>query len=229
MITNSGERMTTQRHGDLNGTRPRTRARATLGVAAVAAALLATGCSSSGGGGVTTKATLKSVALSTADAGSGLSETVTVKLAQDGTSVGSDQPTLQACSAPLPSEKLRKQRLQQDYYDQPRRISASDEVVRYKSGGATKAYDEEKAALKNCSSTTDETKHIPTSGLEKELVATTTKVLNGDGSLVYSAAIYQWRDDLLDAVYVYRGSTTEALGLAVTLAKAAAKNLNAAK
>jgi hypothetical protein len=201
-------------------------AAATLGIG-VAVALMVAGCSSSGAGAVTTKTSLKAVALSPADVGSATGSTVTAKLAQDGTSVASEQPTLQECSARFSSEKQRAQRLQQDYYDQPTRVSAGSEVVRYRSGGAAKAYAELTSALKHCATTKTQT--ISRSGLEKESVATTGKVLNGDGTQVYVTSVYQWRDDLLEAVYVYRDSATDGLGNAVALARAAAKRLNAAK
>jgi hypothetical protein len=220
--------MTTRRRHGVHRHAHAPTARAALG-AGVVCLLLTAGCSSSGGGPSVTKIPIKFIALSPADVGAALDETVTVKLTPAGTTISTNEATLAECSAVFPSEKLRRQRLQQDYYDEPDRISASTEVVRYKSGGAAKAYAEETAAVKKCPTTVDQTKNVSGRGLEKERVATTSKVLNSDGSLVYSASIYQWKNDLLNAVYVYRGTPTQALGLAVKLAKAAAKKLDAAR
>lgn len=143
---------------------------------------------------------------------------------------GAAGATLDQCAKNFPSEQLRQARDQIAFLNPAGLVSASNEVVRYKAGGASKSLAEIGAAAAHCqlngpSSEFELGGHYD--GLLAKQVAFSYKQTPPNLPATYEAAIYQYRGDVLDAVYVYRPVRADALRVAVAVASQARHKLEA--
>jgi hypothetical protein len=151
-------------------------------------------------------------------------------VADRGTLLGQTAATLDVCGVAYPSEKLRKQRLQVDYIDNLSRKTASNEVVRYNStAAATQAYHEISTALQHCTGPQElsDVRPVPSDpALSTEQAAGCGKnAPNSASSQAYGCLFFQFRADMLWAIYVFRPTREEALQQGLALAKLGAAKL----
>lgn len=155
--------------------------------------------------------------------------------------------TLDLCFGSFPSESLRIQRYQVSFAGPKDRkqILDSDEVVRYKAGGATQAYQEVTAVARTCRSMVLSSGRYSQPTIESaspDLVSQqltvafsiTPNAPPGSSSSpspppMYQVLVYQYQGDLFDGVYVNRGNSQDALSAARALAAVAAQKLRSAK
>lgn len=154
-------------------------------------------------------------------------------LIPDGRSV-TDQATLDFCNFDYTSEKLRDARVQVQYLGSD--TSASNEFVRYRTGGAAEAYAEIQKAIAGCPSSyresggevSDIQRLTGLTGLTKNSAAVTfTSTFTGDSGVVSqtTTVIYQFDGDYFSGVYVYGSDAAAVQSSAVTLGAASAKLL----
>lgn len=221
---------------------------ACLGLAVLMAAVAACGGSSAGGSAApkgTTSATtsptsggsvdaLVSLALTSSEASSAGRIPVLQALAPQGDLVGiGNESTLDLCNKTFPSETLRLARHQVIYNDQRHsgRVDESNEIVRYKPGGAAQAYSEIQSAAHSCPAMTQNkiaTSKVVVRPRDPRLVSqqlTVTYSITANAHTTYSAAVYQYVGDLFSGVYVYRATAKQALTSALALAALSAKKL----
>jgi hypothetical protein len=147
--------------------------------------------------------------------------------------------TLNWCSLKYPSESLRNARLQVAYTAKGSSLSASNEVVTYKPGGAQEALREVKQASGTCptgrvanppSGVKDLIRHIRVITDPRLLpgsvaiLDTDTGVVKGKHVTQLSMLVYQIRGDVLSAVYGY-GTSLAVEKLALHAAEQSAANL----
>lgn len=162
-----------------------------------------------------------------------------------GVGLGSDA-TLDLCVGNFPSETLRAQRYQEFFNppNDPKLVVESNEIVRYKPGGTTQAYQELLAVAKACKAMVltqgqySQPTIEPTSprlAAEQLTVAYSITPTAPPGTSPpgapkpsYQVEVYQFQGDLFDGVYVNRGNPQDALSAAQSLATAAAQHLAAA-
>ena len=148
--------------------------------------------------------------------------------------------TLDLCMAGYPSEALRAARTQVNYLDPSiGKVAASNEVVRYRPGGAAQAYTELKAALAHCPPAYPEgpapAVTISQVGLEPpsprllpaQLTVAAMATLP-DGTTAWSVSVYQFDGDYLSAIYTGRPRRDQALAEARLLGAVAADRLHSA-
>ncbi|MDQ1486051.1 MAG: hypothetical protein QOJ62_1744, partial [Actinomycetota bacterium] len=146
-----------------------------------------------------------------------------------------DQATLDFCNVTYKSETSRTTRVQVDYANAGQ--SASNEVVRYRAGGAASAFAEIQAAAKTCPTTytTGQTTigHIQRASKISGLVANqlvltfaASFALSTGGSITnWSTAVYQFDGDFFSGVYVFGSDRAAVLKTATDLGAKAAKHL----
>jgi hypothetical protein len=147
--------------------------------------------------------------------------------------------TLDLCGHHFASERLRADRIQVDFRSSgPVRVS--NEVVRYRPGGAAKALSELKDAASHCP-TKAVRSTVPGVGLLRERVHSLTHkglvpasialldtVRRGTADAVTGVLVYQFSGNVLSAIYTNGGSVTEQRHVAFVAADAAARKLAAA-
>jgi hypothetical protein len=144
--------------------------------------------------------------------------------------------TLDLCGGTFRSEALRVQRYQEFFVDaaQPKREVESNEIVRYQPGGTAQAYREVQAAARGCKPVTVQGVRVSaatTQPRDPQLAPEQLTIVwsqTSANSTVWRAAVYQYRGDLFDGVYVNRQSKQQALSAARALAEAAAQQLSRA-
>jgi hypothetical protein len=155
--------------------------------------------------------------------------------------------TLDLCFGQFPSESLRIQRYQV-FFDNPTnrtQILESNEVVRYKAGGATQALQEVTAAAHSCKSMVLTSGRYSQPIVEPDSPDLVTQQLTVAFSItpnpspgssassplpaMYQVLVYQIQGDLLDGVYVNRGNPQDALSAAHALAAVAADRIRSVK
>jgi hypothetical protein len=144
---------------------------------------------------------------------------------------GAQGTTLDQCASSYKSEALRTSRYQVGYLNPAGLLSASNELVHYKKGGAAASYDELTAAVKHCTPSTGTSgfRLDPSnSRLLAQQVAFSVKVTQPQGPTVYQVSIYQYRGDVLDVVYVFRPQRDQARAIADRLAERARAILESA-
>jgi hypothetical protein len=177
---------------------------------------------------------LDSYLLSPSDVGPGTQ----MSLVPDGRSLsGAGGVTLDFCDARFDSEKSRVERVQAQY-DGPSG-TASNEVVRYRPGGAQAAYSEIKKAVSSCGpgyqNSSGTVSHVqqPTgfAGLApRHIVVSFEQQLSGQGAArsFWVTAVYQFDGDYFSGVYVYSAAPSAGRDLAESLATKAAVHLKEA-
>lgn len=147
-----------------------------------------------------------------------------------------DQATLDFCNVTYASEQLRATRVQVDYAGSVAQ-SASNEVVRYRPGGAASAFAEIQAAAKTCPTTYTSGQstigHIQRASKIPGLVANQLVLtfaasfpLAAGGSVTHwSTAVYQFDGDFFSGVYVFGSDRAAVLSTATGLGAKAAKHL----
>lgn len=147
---------------------------------------------------------------------------------------GSEGATLDVCGDAFPSESLRTQRLQVAFIDSQQHPAGSNELVRYKSAAAAmQAYQELKAAVADCTKpwTLSQVQVAPADGqlLPQQVIisgqAPQTRI---NGIPIWSCFIWQFRGDMLTAVYVNRMNRDQAVHVAEALAVVAKDDLGSA-
>ncbi len=210
--------------------------------------LILTGCSGSSSPGATSSTTQPSTPAASASPPSLASIAFTAEVASQvggvpvasnphvSTAIGAGtDATLDLCGATFPSEALRVQRYQVFFLDaaHPDRQVESNEVVRYRPGGATQAYGEVRAAARLCKPVTVHGVHVSAFVIQPPDPRLTAEQLTVVGSqtsakgTVWSVAVFQYRGDLFDGVYVLRQTKEQALGAAKALSELAAQRLTA--
>jgi hypothetical protein len=161
-----------------------------------------------------------------------------MSLVPDGRSLsGTGGVTLDFCDDKFASEKSRAQRVQAQY-DGPSGTT-SNEVVRYRPGGAQVAFTEIKKAVSSCGQGYQDgsgtVSHIQQpagfAGLAaRHVVVSFEQQLSGQGAArsFWVTAVYQFEGDYFSGVYVYSTDQSAGRELAATLAKKAAKHLKEA-
>lgn len=146
----------------------------------------------------------------------------------------SDQATLDFCNFDYTSENLRSARVQVQYVGSGQ--SASNEFVRYRSGGAAAAFSELQKAIAGCPSSYNESggqvsnihRLSDLSGLAKNSAAVSfTSTFTGIGGVVHEATtvVYQFDGDYFSGVYVYGTDAAAVQSAAAKLGAASAKLL----
>ena len=136
---------------------------------------------------------------------------------------GAGSTTLDQCAPSYASEGARKARYQVAYVEAAGRVAASNEVVRYTSGGASQSYQELTAALQHCAPQNGATEFevaARNGDLLSKQAAFSFRVAQA-GAPVYEAAVYQYNGDLLDVTYAFRPDRATALTAANAMAKVA--------
>jgi hypothetical protein len=197
------------------------------------------GCGGSGGN------SLSAVALSAKQA----AQATGVPVVQGGapaTGLGlAGNATLDLCFGNFPSESLRVQRYQVSFDDPNNRkqVLVSNEVVRYKAGGATQAFREVTAVAHTCTSMVLTSGRYSQPTVEPESPDLVSQQLTLAFSItpnpppgasrplppMYQVLVYQYQGDLFDGVYVNRGDPQDALSSAHALAAVAAQKIRSAK
>jgi hypothetical protein len=151
------------------------------------------------------------------------------------------QVTLDLCGGGYRSEALRVQRVQRAYARPGSPLQLSNEVVRYRSSGASLAFRELKRRLTHCPRAAVKMpepgaprvafrlKPLHFSGLLPQSIAVqihATEASQG-GRTINSIATYQVRRGILSGVYTYRGSLAAQKQLALHASRESAKNLTA--
>jgi hypothetical protein len=151
------------------------------------------------------------------------------------------QVTLDLCGGGYRSEALRVQRIQRAYARPGSPLQLSNEVVRYRSGGASLALRELKRRLTHCPRgavkmpepgaprVAFRLKPLQFSGLLPHSIAVqihATETSPG-GRTINSIATYQVRRGILSGVYTYGGSLAAQKRLALHASRESAKNLTA--
>lgn len=145
-----------------------------------------------------------------------------------------DQATLDFCNFNYTSESLRATRVQVQYVGSDE--SASNEFVRYHTGGATKAFGELQKAIGGCPSSYNESggevsdihRLSGLSGLVKNSAAVSfTSTFTGIGGVVHEATtvVYQFDGDYFSGVYVYGTDPAAVQSAAAKLGAASARLL----
>ena len=184
-------------------------------------------------GSVTTVAAaagLSAVVLSATEVTQLSATLVTQQVAPDGTSLS--DATLDVCASRFPSERLRIARDQVIYLDGNGAVSAGNEIVRYSAAGATESYAELRAAVAlPCTppSGVSDLRAAPADPhLATEQVILTAQISGSGGATSFIAGVYQYKGDLLSAVYSYRPTQASALQSAEAIAVGADAKLTAA-
>ncbi len=148
--------------------------------------------------------------------------------------------TLSMCGFEFPSEKLRTDRLQVDYVRPGTRVSLSNEVVLYRSGGAAQALREVTGAVAQCPPGPVQTgvkglgpltyrlTRLRSSGLLPGYVAFRAHVTGKSQGKAFEdtvVMIYQRHGNVLSAVYGYGGTLASRTKTVFVAAKASAGNL----
>ncbi|HET6910605.1 MAG TPA: hypothetical protein VFH54_14820 [Mycobacteriales bacterium] len=144
--------------------------------------------------------------------------------------------TLDLCGGTFRSEAMRVERYQEFFVDpnQPQREVESNEIVRYQPGGTAQAYREVQAAARGCRAVTVQGTRVSAARVQPRdprLAADQLTVLWSQTSAnitVWRAAVYQYRGDLFDGIYVNRQTKQQALNDTKALAEAAAQVLTRA-
>jgi hypothetical protein len=186
--------------------------------------------------GATSAINLQSVMLKPTEVGKGYG----VYARKDGFGVKA-APTLDLCGRQgYSSEKLRVDRLQVDYIKKQTRLGLSNELVRYKPGGAAKAMREvlqhatscPSHAIKTGDSTVPVAKFTITRVHDPKLLPGAVAVrvravatLKGKRYDQVSYAVYQRVGDVLSGVYSFGPNTPAQLRFALHAAEASAKTL----
>ena len=144
--------------------------------------------------------------------------------------------TLDLCAATFPSEAMRVQRYQVSFVvaGNPRQVAESNEIVRYRPGGTTRAYSEAVAAARRCRAMSQNGLRVSEPTIEprsRQLVSEQLTVAFSEtraAQTTYNVSVYQYRGDLFDGIYVTRGSARDALDAARKLAALAAQKLRTA-
>lgn len=188
------------------------------------------GSSPSGASPSASAASLNSLTLTDAEATQAGGVPVSVSPAQNGNGLhGPDSSTLDLCGKAYPSEAMRTERQQVLYEDvqHPKRVIESNELVRYRSGGAAQAYAEVTAAAKNCPAQT--TNGVRTSKvtvlprspqLATKQLTVAFALTPPKGRRIYTASVYQYIGNLFTGCYVTRLTHDDAVRAAVALAAA---------
>ena len=147
------------------------------------------------------------------------------------------QVTLDLCGGGYRSEALRVQRIQRAYVRPGSPLQLSNEVVRYRSGGASLALRELKRRLTHCPRGAVKMpepgaprvafrfKPLHFSGLLPNSIAVQIHATAQGGQTINSIATYQVRRGILSGVYTYGGSIAAQKGLALHASRQSAKNL----
>jgi hypothetical protein len=151
------------------------------------------------------------------------------------------QVTLDACNGQFASESKRVARIQVAYVatSGPRagRQVASNEVVRYSSGGTAEAFSELKQVAAGCPARVRFSKsdvqtnfaiQSGAAGLGAQQLTLTSLMHAPKGQNVWSAATYLFHGDLFDGVYVYGKTRARALRADRHLAKIAYQRMTSA-
>src|SRR5262249_44129640 len=150
------------------------------------------------------------------------------------------QVTLDLCGGGYRSEALRVQRIQRAYARPGSPLQLSNEVVRYRSGGAALAFRELKRRLTHCPRgavrmpepgaprIAFRLKQLQFSGLLPDSIAVQIHATEASsGRTINSIATYQVRRGILSGVYTYGGSLAAQKRLALHASRESAKNLSA--
>jgi hypothetical protein len=153
-------------------------------------------------------------------------------------------PTLDLCGKPksYPSESLRVDRLQVDYLKKQTRIGLSNEVVRYKLGGAVQAMRELRRHARACPRRPVDTglsgvgplrftlTVLRDSNLELDSIAVRVRAVgaltNGKHVDQTSYAVYQRVGDVISGVYSFGPNTAAQQRFALQAAEASARLLD---
>lgn len=146
-----------------------------------------------------------------------------------------DQATLDFCNVNYSSENLRAARVQVQYIGTSGQ-TASNEFVRYRSGGGAAAFGELQKAIAGCPSSYNESagqvsdihRLNGVSGLVRNSAAVSfTSTFTGVTGVVHEATtvIYQFDGDYFSGVYVYGANAATVQAAAAKLAAASAKLL----
>jgi hypothetical protein len=142
--------------------------------------------------------------------------------------------TIDICGDSFPSEALRTERLQVGFEDPQGHPNESNEVVRYQSAAAaTQAYNEVKAAAASCtkpwSLSQVQAEPVDPSLLPQQVALSGQQQQTRIGGVpIYACFIWQFRNDLLSAIYAFRGERAQACQVARGLAGIAKSNLESA-
>lgn len=159
-------------------------------------------------------------------------------LINDGRAVDPDNGvTLDFCNYDYKSEALRSQRVQVQYVNG--NPEASNEFVRYRSGGAASAFAELKKAVASCPPSFQEgdgtASHIEqiqaAKGLATNHVVLTFSVTTsgfGGAQTLWTTAVYQFDGDFFSGLYVYGVDKAQVQQSALRLGTQAAKHLGEA-
>jgi len=150
------------------------------------------------------------------------------------------QVTLDLCGSGYLSEALRTERIQIGYLHRRSPLAVSNEVVRYRRGGAELAYAELDTRVSRCPRTpvpspvrgvgslTWRLTRISDPRLLRLSVAVQARVsgtVNGKRKVADSFAVYQVHGNVLSAVYTYGGTVAAQRRLVLRAAALSAKNL----
>jgi len=182
--------------------------------------------------GPAARSPLDAVVLKPADVGpAAISRTI-----QGGQEVAG-QVTLDLCNAAYASEALRTARLQVAFLDGAGHVGASNEIVSYRPGGTRRAYRELTAAAGRCPGSYRERgatvshirfgPHVRRLGARQLVVSVLFSETSGPGH-AWSAAVYQFRENLFSGVYAFGGTRRAALRLALRLGAMSAARLRVA-
>jgi hypothetical protein len=161
-------------------------------------------------------------------------------LIQDGRQVAG-QVTLDLCDYTFASESERAARIQEQYVKSATLPAVSNEVVAYRPGGTVAALLELQGAVRSCPSTPrtgpSVGEQVPTTfhltrltvpHLTASYVAVRineTATISGREQTISGDAIYQFRDNVMSAVYGHGQDAAATVALTVHAAQAAARNL----
>jgi hypothetical protein len=147
-----------------------------------------------------------------------------------------DQVTLDLCKTHYATEALRVRRIQLAYVKSGTAVRMSNEVVRYRAGGAAKAMTEMRSAIAHCPThpiaapeaglglITYRLTRLRPAGLLPGAIALRVRAKASGGSYD-TVAIYQTRGDVLSGVYAAGGTFAARRSLALHAAAQSAKNL----
>jgi len=177
---------------------------------------------------------LAGLVLSSDEANQALSTSVARQLPPGGDKV-EGEATLDLCNGNYASERRRAARLQVVYARTgQRQVVASEEVVRYESGGADAAYRELRAVARSCTHTFSLPGGGHASGLRIEpkdpalpvrQLVVSFKLMAPGQPPVYTAGAFMYQRDLFTGAYVFAGSRSDARSELAQFATAVAGKL----